>query len=79
MGFEPGDKVKSRNHQGVGRVEALGPFDTGLRLQYYDVFWGGSEGTKTVPEVDLEPADRRENRVIILLKADWVDIVTFKD
>jgi superfamily II DNA or RNA helicase len=56
MLFNVGDKVRSRNYEGVGRIDALGPFDAALQLQYYEVFWGGSAGIKNVPGIDLEPA-----------------------
>ena len=54
MPFEPQDKVRSLTDPSrVGMVEAIGPRHAGQ--QYYNVFWGGALGTRTVGESDLAP------------------------
>jgi hypothetical protein len=58
MPYSKGDEVRSRSHQGVGIIKAIGPVHAGL--QYYAVFWGGTDGTKMVPEIDLELAGSEE-------------------
>ncbi|MBI4680910.1 MAG: DEAD/DEAH box helicase, partial [Nitrospirae bacterium] len=53
MAFKEGDKVQSKSAPSkVGLIEDLGPIHAGL--QYYTVFWGGIEGSTTVPEIDLQ-------------------------
>lgn len=53
MGYLKGDKVQSKSDPSkVGLIEELGPIHAGL--QYYTVFWGGIEGSTTVPEIDLQ-------------------------
>ena len=53
MAFKEGDKVQSKSDPSkVGLIEELGPIHAGL--QYYTVFWGGIEGSTTVPEIDLQ-------------------------
>jgi SNF2 family DNA or RNA helicase len=53
MAFKQGNKVQSKSDPSkIGVIEELGPIHAGL--QYYTVFWGGIEGTTTVPEIDLQ-------------------------
>lgn len=54
MAFAVGDQVQARNDPTrIGIVQALGPRHAGE--QFYDVFWGGLLGIRSVPESDLVP------------------------
>ena len=52
MAFSIGQKVRSKTLGIEGIITALGPHHAGL--QYYEVFWGGNHGSKTLSEIDLE-------------------------
>lgn len=54
MPFAPNDKVQLANDPTrIGIIEGLGPLHGGQ--QFYQVFWGGALGTRTVGEFDLRP------------------------
>jgi ATP-dependent helicase HepA len=54
MPFKLNDKVQSANDPTrIGLIESLGPMHGGQ--QFYQVFWGGALGTRTVGEFDLRP------------------------
>lgn len=53
MKFEVGQEVQSKSDPSkIGIVTGLGPIHAGA--QYYNVFWGGNAGTKTVSKDDLQ-------------------------
>jgi len=69
MAFKQGDKVQSKSDPSkIGIIVELGPFHAGL--QYYIVFWGGIEGTTTVPEIDLQLYQPAETPVDNLLNGN---------
>jgi superfamily II DNA or RNA helicase len=54
VAFAVGDQVQARNDPTrIGIIQALGPRHAGE--QFYDVFWGGLLGIRSVPEPDLLP------------------------
>lgn len=77
MAFSVGDQVQARNDPTrIGIVQALGPRHAGE--QFYDVFWGGLLGIRSVPESDLLPHVAVERPSAALRAGRFANIAEFQ-
>ena len=64
--YNKGDEVRSKKRGIVGMVKSLDVIHGGI--QYYEVFWGGSEGSEKISVLDLEPFQPEEKPTESLIK-----------
>ncbi|MBI3058393.1 MAG: helicase, partial [Deltaproteobacteria bacterium] len=64
--YNKGDQVRSKKRGIVGMIKGLDVVHGGI--QYYEVFWGGDDGSDKISELDLEPYQPEDKPTESLIK-----------